>query len=264
VAATGLVAVAGTLINAETAGATLPGKASMYKMRTTTAVAGAFQAGWNAAEVSLGFTSSVTHCTGNGTFSELIGDIKKDISHHREVTAEFAAYGHNCSTGGAIPYTSWVQKAKDIITSVEKITSWGRYWGGIVLDEEGGFYYNVLSAVNINEKTASYLVNHGGSELGTTWLFDQIYASSGTSWDHEAYYEGFMKNPELRPAPQLYNAHMSSLVESACRHSTAAYHAACRVIPTLYENSNVPAMSTSMGGKTIHSWGSKDWYIRFQ
>lgn len=266
VGAAGVAATGGLVLGGTTtpAGATLPASGNMFKMGVTTGIDGSFQAGWNAVERSLGPSTFTTEgCTDGTKFSNLITTIHNDIADHRQVVAGIPiTNGVRCG-GPGVGLTHWSTKVKNVVTSVEKDTGWQRYFGGVTLDEEGGFGYTIAAVSAFNHNILDWMGSHGAAGFGLdapTYLFTQVYASLGTSWDNYSAYRTF--GMLFRQMPQVYTSTMETLVNGACQRS-GTNKLACRIIPTVYATEPVPALSTHMTGKTIASWGAADWYERY-
>jgi len=270
-AAAGLAAGGMLLATARPAAATLPKSSQMDRIFITTAINGSsWHASWPAVDRRLGDASSMTKCrSGSGTFTELVSHVRDDIAHHRRVLAN--VYVKQCPSVQKTPISKWSTKVKDIVTSVEKQSGWQTYFGGVVLDEEPDGSYTLGSVKRLNSNLARWMTSHhtGGSSK-TTWLYGQYYGSYTTIWDNYSHYRSVVIDPGLRPMPQLYNSHMDELVVGACQisqRSSQKFPYACYVIPTILgtpsEWQTVPPLTSSMQGKTIPAWGSKDWYSRF-
>jgi hypothetical protein len=85
------------------------------------------------------------------------------------------------------------------------------------------------------------------------------------SWDNYSNYRQMVDG--LRPMPELYPSgpQMPTLVNGACQRSSKIEWA-CYVVPAVdgFNTSQaVPPLSSRINGKTIHSWGSRDWYERY-
>ena len=265
----GAGAMVGVGATATPAGATLPPQANMYHMGTTIADNGSFAVGtWNAVDRSAAWLNSITKCAdGNGSFKELISHVDSAIRNGYQVVAGIAVRNGDTCGGSATPISKWENKAKDIINSVEKTSGWQRYFGGVVLDEEGGFGYTPSSVETMNYGIEDWEVsqNKFGSR-STVGTYGQYFGSYSTIWDNYSNYA----NVEVytRPMPEFYvgsgasDPTMVALAEGAC-----TMHSVCAVAPTVAgfngHSQTVPTMSSRITGEIIPGWGTGDWYERY-
>ena len=157
------VAVTGVAVGAVAfdagAGATLPKYTSMKNMYVETVISG-YEKLYNgtATEFSLGWPQSKDHCTlGNGTMAQLKSAMKSAISGHHRFAAELGVEtGKSCGT--VIPISTYSKLVKSIVTAVKTHTSWSKYWGGVVLDEEGSWGFKNSVITNLNKRYGRILL----------------------------------------------------------------------------------------------------------
>ncbi|NMP24963.1 MAG: hypothetical protein BK997_05520 [Candidatus Micrarchaeum sp. ARMAN-1] len=123
------------------------------------------------------------------------------INHGYQTVTEVTPYA------GCGSLSAYETAINSLISYVEaNASNPGRYWGGIMLDEEGGYGFTPTQLESLN----SDVNNHMASTSGMSWYFEEDqpnswYASTynqilGSSW----------------PAPQVYTSSMADAVNTAC------------------------------------------------
>ncbi len=251
------------------AGATLPKYTSMKNMYVETVISG-YEKLYNgtATEFSLGWPQSKDHCTlGNGTMAQLKSAMKWAISGHHRFAAELGVEtGKSCGT--VIPISTYSKLVKSIVTAVKTHTSWSKYWGGVVLDEEGSWGFKNSVITNFNRDMDAYFSQTFGyvSTSKPYWVYDQ-WGGAAPSWDKAKAINSQISDPThqlfTRFAPQIESKTAQTLLESWCK--SGVYPLLCHMIPTANKSGTGPgeSMSADTIGETIPGWTTADWYINW-
>jgi len=148
----------------------------------------------------------------------------------------------------------------DIASYVEKNASDpGRYWGGLMLDEEPGFGFSASQLETLNGYVASLM----GSTSGVSYYFTEDQPNGWTT----ATYNSVVSSSWL--APQVYSQGSDSMA-TAVNEECSTYNQCINLVtvdPALASPMNSPTYVTGLIDGTPWSdstWGTGYWYNKWR
>ena len=175
-----------------------------------------------------------------------------------QVVTEITPYA-NCSGYGSV--SAYENEVQQIVTDVETYaTNPGRYWGGIMLDEEAGYGFSPPNLESLNTYTDNAMLNTSGM----SWYFTEDQPNSWSLANYNAILESSW------PAPQAYTVGANSMI--AAINSECSSYGRCDNLLTIdaagsySAGNNYITISNEVSGSPWQSsyWGSFSWVNYWQ
>lgn len=187
------------------------------------------------------------------------------INAKEQVVVEISPQG-GCDGYSVQGYVSAIANVVQSIENAVGASAYGRYFGGMMLDEEPNYGFTIPQLESLNEQASS-----------VTKLFPETANWSGSGWslsDWEAITAGTPLAPAgsyvFVPSPQVYNSTMASYTNSmvAAGYAEAGVLVTCTLDATATEsgwNSCTYAPGQISGGPwSDTNWGGGYWYNKWQ